>query len=90
MFCGGLGKHVVTFPKSTEYMFLPLRSKPIRNRGNSSSVVRDEDGGVVGLLFTGQQPHGCELGYNLVTPIEDVLESIKEISQGEILDIRVL
>jgi hypothetical protein len=76
--------------KSTEYMFFPLRNKPFGNRGDSGSVVWDEDGGVMGLLFTGQQPHGCNHGYSLVTPIEDVFESIKKTSRGNILDIRVL
>ncbi|EAQ90498.1 hypothetical protein CHGG_02433 [Chaetomium globosum CBS 148.51] len=76
--------------KSTEYMLLPLGGQPFGNRGDSGSVVWDEKGGVVGLLFTGQQPHGCNQEYSLVTPNEDVFESIKEGSQGNILDIRIL
>ena len=76
--------------KSTEYMLLPLGGQPFGNRGDSGAVVWDEKGGVVGLLFTGQQPHGCNQEYSLVTPIEGVFESIKEGSQGNILDIRIL
>jgi hypothetical protein len=76
--------------RSTEYMFFPLCNRPFGNRGDSGSVVWDEDGGVMGLLFTGQQPHGSNHGYSLVTPIEDVFESIKDASRGNILDIRVL
>ncbi|KAH6856011.1 hypothetical protein B0I37DRAFT_442755 [Chaetomium sp. MPI-CAGE-AT-0009] len=77
--------------KSTEYMFFPLGSDtPFGNRGDSGSVVWDENGGVMGLLFTGQQPQGSKQGYCLVTPIEDVFDSIKEMSEGKILDIRIL
>src|SRR3979411_2340549 len=77
--------------RSTEFMFIGVsfigsrsdgQPEAFVRRGDSDSVVWGEDGGVVGLLFTGQQPHGCRTGYSLVTPIEDVFQSIKEMSNG--------
>ncbi|KAK3364776.1 hypothetical protein B0T24DRAFT_537214 [Lasiosphaeria ovina] len=59
------------------------------DRGDSGAMVWDAQGRVVGMLFTGQQPHGTEEGYSLVTPIEDIFEDIKDKSGGNILDIRI-
>lgn len=75
---------------SSEYIFIHPRDMVFANVGDSGAVVWDEDGGVVGLLFRGQQPHGTKRGYGMVTPIEDVFESIKEMSMGHIVDVRIL
>ncbi len=59
--------------------------------GDSGAVVFDETGRAVGLLFSGQTPQQCRdnIGHALVTPIEDVLEDIKQFSKGQITDIRI-
>jgi hypothetical protein len=59
------------------------------DRGDSGAVVWDKEGRVIGMLFTGQQPHGTEDGYSLVTPIEDIFEDIKDMLGGNIIDIRI-
>jgi len=60
------------------------------DNGDSGAVVFDTFGQMVGLLFTGQAPQGTRgQGYALVTPIEEVFEDIKAMSNGEITDIRV-
>ncbi|KEZ41083.1 hypothetical protein SAPIO_CDS7139 [Scedosporium apiospermum] len=60
------------------------------DNGDSGAVVFDTFGQMVGLLLTGQAPQGTRgQGYALVTPIEEVFEDIKAMSNGEITDIRV-
>lgn len=56
---------------------------------DSGAVVFDHAGHLVGLVFGGQVPHQDKKGYTLVTPIEDIFDDIKAISNGEIEDIRV-
>ncbi|KAK3934935.1 hypothetical protein QBC46DRAFT_398578 [Diplogelasinospora grovesii] len=79
--------------RSSEYMFVDVvgiaRKEIFGNRGDSGSIVWDDEGRAMGLLFTGQTPHQTEERYCLVTPIEDVFKSIKEMSGGNIEDIRI-
>lgn len=79
--------------RSTEYMFTSevgrTDEKPFGARGDSGAVVWDEHGRALGLLFTGQQPHQTKTGYCLVTPIEDVFDSIMKMSGGKIVDVRI-
>jgi hypothetical protein len=59
------------------------------DRGDAGSVVWDKQGRALGLLGTEQTPQQCHYGYSLVTPIEDVFESIKAASEGVILDVQI-
>ncbi|KAF4500075.1 hypothetical protein FAGAP_3737 [Fusarium agapanthi] len=59
-------------------------------KGDSGSVVFDELGGIVGLVFRGHKHHNSyNDGYGYVTPIEHVFEDIMDFSNGQITDIRV-
>ncbi|KAG8666516.1 hypothetical protein FPOAC2_11630 [Fusarium poae] len=74
---------------SSEYVFQP-RSGRFAAPGDSGSAVYDDQGCIVGLLFTGQTPNnGPESGIGYVTPIEYVFEDIMNTFKGEITDIRV-
>jgi hypothetical protein len=75
--------------RSTEFMFAGAEIQPFEERGDSGAVVWDREGRVVGLLFRGQAPHQCGRGYALVTPIEDVFESIIAMSKGIIVGVRL-
>ncbi|KAH6953593.1 hypothetical protein DER45DRAFT_528167 [Fusarium avenaceum] len=80
---------------STEYVFVynhPKEGKlPFAGPGDSGSVVFDNNGSIVGLLFRGQPPQRSDgrVGLAYVTPIEDVLRDIKSFMGGVITDIRV-
>ncbi|KAK1834231.1 hypothetical protein QBC39DRAFT_431989 [Podospora conica] len=72
---------------SNEYCFVDA----FAGGGDSGAAVYDEVGRIIGLVFRGQQPHqaGTErLTY--VTPIEDIFKDIKDISQGDVVGIRLL
>ncbi|KAL5592053.1 hypothetical protein FOVSG1_010942 [Fusarium oxysporum f. sp. vasinfectum] len=59
-------------------------------KGDSGSVVFDELGGIVGLVFRGHKhERSYNDGYGYVTPIEHVFEDIVAFSKGHITDIRV-
>jgi hypothetical protein len=79
--------------KSTEHVFLGMRDNSNRttfsNRGDSGAIVWDSNGRALGLLFTGQQPQQTTDGYSLVIPVEDVFDSIKEMTKGKITDVRI-
>jgi hypothetical protein len=76
--------------KSTEFMFIGAQGQPFGRRGDSGSIVWDTNGYAVGLLFRGQSPGQSRGWFVYVTPIEDVLASIKAKSEGKIQDIRFL
>lgn len=58
--------------------------------GDSGSVVFDDRGGIVGLLFRGHRNNkSFDDGYGYVTPIEHVFQDIKDFSKGQITDIRI-
>ncbi|EQK99319.1 Peptidase cysteine/serine, trypsin-like protein [Ophiocordyceps sinensis CO18] len=64
--------------------------KPFATHGDCGAVVFDEEGQVVGLVFGGRTPEQTGLGaVVLVSPIEDVFRSIKEISRNTIKDVRI-
>ncbi|KAM0230395.1 hypothetical protein ACHAP5_011398 [Fusarium lateritium] len=83
------------YEKTTEYVFVynhPSEGTlPFSGPGDSGSVVFDDDGGIVGLLFRGHQPNNADknTGYTFVTPIEYVINDIKAFFDGYITDIRV-
>ncbi|KAK0715993.1 hypothetical protein B0H67DRAFT_554408 [Lasiosphaeris hirsuta] len=58
-------------------------------KGDSGSVVWDEEGRAVGLLFRGQTAQQVIETIVYVTPIHDVFEDIKKFSQGAITEIRI-
>jgi len=78
---------------STEYTFMGHlqhdENRPFADQGDSGAVVFDIHGRVLGLVFSGFRPQRGDGAYVLVTPIEDVLEDIKDLSKGEITAIRV-
>ncbi|KAK0644634.1 hypothetical protein B0T16DRAFT_418009 [Cercophora newfieldiana] len=58
--------------------------------GDSGSIVWDEDGRALGLVFTGQKVTGAnkhKLVY--ITPLEEVFDDIKKLSGGRITHIRI-
>jgi len=79
---------------SREYSFIGVDGvrgvEKLGKRGDAESVVWDKEGRMLGFLFASQVPHGCDGGYSLVIPIEDVLDDIVRASGGDIVDIRVL
>ncbi|KAK3345842.1 hypothetical protein B0T25DRAFT_611784 [Lasiosphaeria hispida] len=62
---------------------------PLVMKGDSGSVVWDEEGRVAGLLFRGQIPQAADKTLVYVTPIHDVFEDIKKLSGGAIKEIRI-
>ncbi|GKU08174.1 unnamed protein product, partial [Fusarium langsethiae] len=77
-------------PVSSEYVFQPRGRPRFAARGDSGSAVYDDQGCIVGLLFTGQVPiNGPDSGVGYVTPIEYVFKDIMDTFKGEITDIRV-
>ncbi|KAF5590811.1 uncharacterized protein FSUBG_10675 [Fusarium subglutinans] len=77
---------------STEIAFQSCNTSigPFSSRGDSGSVVYDENGGIVGLLFRGQVLNTAEKPLIYITPIEHVFSSIKGAHrEDEIEDIRV-
>ncbi|KAJ4037361.1 hypothetical protein NW756_005634 [Fusarium oxysporum] len=82
-------------PTSTEYAFQSrnLDLGRFSCRGDSGSVVYDERGGIVGLMFRGQVLNGASEqsgGLIYVTPIEHVFNSIKGAHRkDDIEDIRI-
>ncbi|KAK7403238.1 hypothetical protein QQX98_011010 [Neonectria punicea] len=74
---------------SSEVLVMGLGKEEFANRGDSGAVVFDEQGRVIGLLFSGQKPQQTNSGYALVTPIEDVFQDIKNFSNQAITDIRI-
>jgi hypothetical protein len=77
--------------KSTEHVFIGPRDQIFANKGDSGAAVWDRKGCIVGLLFRGLAPHQTgRQTYALVTPIEDVVKSIIDKSQGNILGVRIL
>lgn len=78
---------------STEYIFCGAEAAPIRSfaeQGDSGAAVYDQEGRILGIVFRGQMPQQSRQGYAMVTPIEDVFEDIKKLSEGKVEDIRVL
>ena len=58
--------------------------------GDSGSIVWDEDGRALGLVFTGQKVTGAKkhkLVY--VTPLDEVFDDIKKLSGGRITHVRI-
>jgi len=81
--------HVKPQP-SREYLFQPQGGPKFADRGDSGSVVYDNEGRIVGLMFTGQVPqNGPEPGIGYVTPIEYVFKDILNMFEGQITHIRV-
>ncbi|KAK0721001.1 hypothetical protein B0H67DRAFT_682811 [Lasiosphaeris hirsuta] len=80
-------------PKSQEHVYIGLKAVKdfvnFTDHGDSGAVVWDNQGDVVGLLFRGQVPDNGATAYGLVTPIGDILDSIKKQSGGRITDIRI-
>ncbi len=77
---------------SDEYSFISTGSIQGRfaDQGNSGSILFDEAGRAVGLLFSGMSPQQTgKAGCCLMTPIEDVFKDIKAYSKGQIVDIRI-
>jgi hypothetical protein len=83
---------------SKEYCFVYTnrpKDPAFPNHGDSGSVVFDDKGCIVGLLFRGQVLNQAALGgtgVTYVTPIEDVFLDIKKFTRGtecEITHIRV-
>lgn len=96
----------------TEYMFAGQPGvgtgpfSPFSCPGDSGSVVFDQEGGVLGLVFGNFLCHQSETILSMVTPIEEIYEDIEVIVNsyyhyqrepgsnlppfGRLLDIRVL
>ncbi|KAM0386742.1 hypothetical protein ACHAPY_001310 [Fusarium culmorum] len=78
---------------TTEYIYQPgyfAGTRKFCARGDSGSVVFDENGGIVGLFFRGHRPNNSlDGGFGLVTPIEHVFKDIIDFSNGGITEIRV-
>ncbi|KAM7189986.1 hypothetical protein V8F20_009920 [Naviculisporaceae sp. PSN 640] len=85
-------KHISS-DTSTEYTVVRgwvAKSRPFAKYGDSGSVVWDKDGRLLGLVSRGQKVlHSCEI-ICYVTPIDVVFRDIKDLSNGEITDIKVL
>ncbi|KAL4732234.1 hypothetical protein ACLX1H_001244 [Fusarium chlamydosporum] len=74
---------------SSEYVFQRASGNSAL-KGDSGSVIYDNLGCIVGLLFRGLQPSNDRgNGHVYVTPIEYVFDHIKEFSKGRITDIRI-
>lgn len=73
---------------SSGFVVIGRENTDFGNCGDSGAVVFDQNGRVVGLLFSAQRPQQTEGGYALVTPIEDVFHDIIQFSEG-ISDIRI-
>lgn len=58
------------------------------NMGDTGAVVFDKEGAVVGLQVASHYPQRVTRALTYVTPIEDVLEDIKRLSDGNVTDIR--
>lgn len=58
-------------------------------KGDSGSVVWDEQGRAVGLLFRGRVVQQTDRIVAYITPINDVFEDIMKFSQGSIKEIRI-
>lgn len=83
-------------PVSKELAFGPSKHSANRGErkfcahGDSGSVVFDDEGGIIGLLFRGHKNNNSfDEGYGYVTPIEHVFQDIKDFSKGQITDIRI-
>lgn len=75
---------------SEEYMFFPQSDgRAPALKGDSGAVVYNNRGAVVGLVFSGQKPHNAQQSYMYVTPIQEIFDDIKRLSNGKIADIRV-
>ncbi|KAM0358435.1 hypothetical protein ACHAO7_003516 [Fusarium culmorum] len=82
-------KHL-KLPPSSEYVFQPQGGPEFALPGDSGAAVYDDQGCIVGLLFTGQVPiNGSHSGIGYVTPIEYVFNDIMDTFKGQITDIRV-
>jgi len=76
--------------KSREFIFIEdPASARFSHRGDSGSVVFDEEGRAAGLLLRGHKPLGAVNQCLYITPIEDVFDDIKTFSKGGITDIRI-
>lgn len=86
----GEGEHgsIADSRHSTEYIL--IMKGPYGRRGDSGAAVFDAEGRIVGMVLGGQTPQGVQASFCVVTPIEDILEDIKESSKGQITDIRLL
>ncbi|KAH6631482.1 hypothetical protein F5144DRAFT_612140 [Chaetomium tenue] len=90
-----LDKHMSGPRMSEEFAFISaVKTSDIVGRfsspGDSGSVVWDQNGRAVGLLFRGQTPQQADKGSLIyVTPLEDVIADIKQRSGGKIKDIRI-
>ncbi|KAK3358076.1 hypothetical protein B0T25DRAFT_451417 [Lasiosphaeria hispida] len=90
-------RHVQAFLKardrpylSDEFQFFGHTSKNwVAKEGDSGSVVFDDEGRAVGLLFGGQMVQNAACSYAYVTPIEDVFADIRLFSNGQITEIRI-
>ncbi|KAK4447984.1 hypothetical protein QBC34DRAFT_495797 [Podospora aff. communis PSN243] len=74
---------------SCESTFIGYRADAFGKRGDSGAVVWDWKGHALGLLFGGQSPNQCDGQYSLVTPIEEVFQSIIDMSDGEVLEVKI-
>ncbi|KAJ4324065.1 hypothetical protein N0V84_004031 [Fusarium piperis] len=83
-------RHVTGPPRySEQFVITGNDTSRFCGPGDSGAVVFNAQGEAIGLLFSGQRPDQSTAGYGLVTPIEDVFESIKACSSGTIDDIRI-
>ncbi|KAF4995124.1 hypothetical protein FDECE_12895 [Fusarium decemcellulare] len=75
--------------KVEEVAFLGHNGRLFSAFGDSGSVVFDAEGGVMGLVFTGQKPQNADKTYSYVTAIENVFDDIMASSNGEITAVRI-
>lgn len=79
--------------KSSEHTFVinfENAGDSVLARGDSGSILFDEEGCALGLLFTGCQPTSADRqGHAFVTPIEYVFNHIVQSSNGRILEVRI-
>ncbi|KAL6912826.1 hypothetical protein FSST1_010586 [Fusarium sambucinum] len=78
---------------TAEYIYQPgnhYRRWTYCAKGDSGSIVFNEDGNVIGLYSTGIEPQKSNIneGFGIVTPIEHIFQDIKDFL-GYITDIRV-
>lgn len=77
------------FERSTECCVITGSEQDMAQRGDSGSVAYNTRGELVGLVFSGPSHPTCATRYAFVTPIEDIFEHVKQLSKGQITDIRV-
>jgi hypothetical protein len=75
---------------SREFLFVGCPGTEwLAKTGDSGSVVFNEEGRAVGLLFRGHKAQQGPDTWAYITPIQDIFADIKDFSKGGITDIRI-